>query len=185
MVGGVEEARKAITSLGQERPDLVIVDISLPGADGIELIKNIRVQYPEMSVIVLSMHDEALYAERALRAGARGYVMKTAPAEHLLTAIRTVLRNEVHLSENLSSHLLKSLVSQKQRPLRALEQLSDRELEILRLLGQGYTTREIATSLRISAKTVESHRGNIRGKLKLRSGAELTRFALAHRDEPA
>ena len=129
------------------------------------------------------MHDEALYAERALRAGARGYIMKQASAENLLAAIRTVLRGEIYLSADLSSALLKTIVSQKQATVNSLERLSDRELEIFRLLGQGFTTREIATSLSISAKTVESHRGNIRQKLKLQNGAELMRFAMANRDD--
>ncbi len=181
--GEAENARKAFGRLEADRPDLVMVDISLPGINGIELIKTLKVQFPGLAIIVLSMHDEALYAERALRAGAKGYVMKQASAEQLLSAIRTVLRDEIYLSQNLSASLLKSIVSRKQDPGNVLDRLSDRELEILRLLGDGYTTREIATNLGISVKTVESHRGNIRHKLKLTNGAELMRFALSHREE--
>ncbi len=180
--GEAENARKAFGRLEADRPDLVVVDISLPGINGIELIKTLKVQFPGLSIIVLSMHDEALYAERALRAGAKGYVMKQASAEQLLAAIRTVLRDEIYLSQNLSASLLKSIVSRRQDPGNVLDRLSDRELEILRLLGDGFTTREIATSLGISVKTVESHRGNIRHKLKLSNGAELMRFALSHRE---
>jgi DNA-binding NarL/FixJ family response regulator len=183
LAGEAENARKAFAKLETLEPDLVVVDISMPGSNGIELIKSLKARFPKLAVIVLSMHDEALYAERALRAGARGYIMKQASAEHLLAAIRTVLRGEIHLSQDLSSALLKSIVSQRQQTVNSLDRLSDRELEIFRLLGEGYTTREIATSLSISAKTVESHRGNIRQKLKLSSGAELMRFAMANRDE--
>jgi len=166
-----------------DAPGCLVADVTMPGTNGLELIKALKARFPKLAVIVLSMHDEALYAERALRAGARGYIMKQAPAEQLLAAIRTVLRGEIHLSPDLSSALLKSIVSQKQQTVNSLDRLSDRELEIFRLLGEGYTTREIATSLSISAKTVESHRGNIRQKLKLNSGAELMRFAMANRDD--
>lgn len=185
LCGEAENARKAFTKLETIEPHLIIVDISLPGSNGIELIKALKARFPKLAVIVLSMHDEALYAERALRAGAKGYIMKQASAEHLLSAIRTVLRGEIHLSSDLSSALLKSIVSQKQQTVNSLDRLSDRELEIFRLLGQGFTTREIATNLSISAKTVESHRGNIRQKLKLNNGAELMRFAMANREDGA
>jgi DNA-binding NarL/FixJ family response regulator len=181
--GEADNARKTFERVELDRPDLVIVDISLPGTNGIELIKNLRARIPDIAILVLSMHDETLYAERALRAGAKGYIMKQASAQQLLTAIRAVLQDEIYLNPALSASLLKSLVSPKQRTANALDLLSDRELEILRLVGEGFTTREVATKLGISVKTVESHRGNIRQKLKLKSGAELMRFALSHRAE--
>jgi DNA-binding NarL/FixJ family response regulator len=185
MIGEAENGRKGLARIEAAKPDLVIVEISLPGANGIELIKSLKAQFPDLEVLVLSMHPEALYAERALRAGAKGYIMKQASAEEFLAAIRTVLNDDVYLSPNCSSTLLKSMVSQRQQPTNILDKLSDRELEIVRLIGEGFTTREIANDLGISVKTVESHRGNIRLKLKLKSGAELIRFALAHRDENA
>ena len=183
--GEAGTARQALSRLERVNADLIVADISMPGSNGIELIKSLRAQFLGLPVIILSMHDEGLYAERALRAGAKGYVMKQAPAEELLKAIRTVMRGEVYLSPNLSRRLLGSFVGQKRQTTNNLELLSDRELEILRLLGKGFTTREIATDLGISAKTVESHRGNLRQKLNLDTGAELTRFAIANRDDSA
>lgn len=184
LIGEAENARNAFAKLETTEPDLVVVDISLPGANGIEFIKSLKARFPDLPVMVLSMHDEALYAERALRAGARGYIMKQESADQLLSAIRTVLRGEVYVSANLSSLILKSMVSRKEPNVNSIDQLSDRELEIFKLLGGGFTTREIAKNLGISGKTVESHRGNIRQKLKVNNGAELLRLALANRDEP-
>jgi DNA-binding NarL/FixJ family response regulator len=180
--GEADTARAARIELGKMKPDLAIIDISLPGSDGLELIKNLKAQYPNMRMMVLSMHAEELYAERALRAGALGYIMKHAPVKQLLGAIRTVLRNEVYLSPQLSSRMLTSLASRKEKSKSAFEQLSDRELEILRLFGEGLSTREVATSLTISSKTVESHRGNIRRKLQLRTGSELIRYAVLNQE---
>lgn len=178
--GESESGQKAISRIRASRPDLVIVDISLPGTNGIELIKRLRSQFADLPMLVLSMHDENLYAERALRAGARGYVMKQAPTEQLLAAIRQVLNRGIHVSEGLSAQLLHSLVSAKAAPRNSLEILSDRELEVVQMMGKGLSTGEVARELGISAKTVETHRGNIRQKLHLRTGAELVRFALAH-----
>jgi len=181
--GEAESARKAFDKIDATSPELVIVDISLPGTSGIELIKGLKARFPALRMLVLSMHDEALYAERVLRAGAKGYVMKQAPTEYLLTAVRRVLKDEIYLSQPLSSQLLGSLVSQKSKPGSILEKLSDREFEIVRLIGKGFVTSEVARKLSISSKTVESHRGNIRRKLNLRSGSELVRFALAHAED--
>ena len=176
--GEADSARIAYAELATAKPDLVLIDISLPGIDGLELIKNLKNQYPDLRMMVLSMHAEELYAERALRAGALGYVMKHAPLNQLMQGIRSVLRGDVYLSPKLSSRLLVSLASRKDKTKTAAELLSDRELEILRLLGSGLTTREVSKSLMISAKTVETHRGNIRRKLQLRTGAELIRYAV-------
>jgi DNA-binding NarL/FixJ family response regulator len=178
--GEAENARKAIDRISATSPEIVIVDISLPGSSGIELIKGLRNRFPSLKLLMLSMHDEALYAERALRAGAKGYVMKQAPTEQLLAAIRKVLRNEIYLSQALSSQFLGSFISQKSPLGSVLKKLSDRELEIIRLLGKGFTTGEVARALGISGKTVESHRGNLRRKLNLRNGSELLRFAMAN-----
>ncbi len=181
--GEAESARKAFDRIQAASPELIIVDISLPGPSGIELIKGLKARFPALRILVLSMHDEALYAERALRAGAKGYVMKQAPTEDLLTAVRRVLNNEIYLSQSLSTQLLGAFVSQKRDPGPILKKLSDREFEIVRLIGKGFTTGETAKELGISSKTVESHRGNIRRKLNLRSGAELVRFALANTED--
>jgi DNA-binding NarL/FixJ family response regulator len=181
--GEADSARKAFDRIEVTSPELVIVDISLPGPSGIELIKGLKARLPNLRILVLSMHDEALYAERALRAGAKGYVMKQAPTEYLLTAVRRVLKNEIYLSQSLSSQFLGAFVSQKSIPGPILKNLSDREFEIVRLIGKGFTTREVARELGISGKTVESHRGNIRRKLNLRSGSELVRFALSHAED--
>ena len=181
--GEAESARKAVDRIEATTPELAIIDISLPGPSGIELLKTLKVRFPALRMLVVSMHDEALYAERALRAGAKGYVMKQAPTEQLLTAIRRVLKDEIYLSQALSSHLLGTFVSQKSTSGPILKKLSDRELEIVRLIGKGFTTGEVARELGISSKTVESHRGNVRRKLILKSGSELMRFALSHGED--
>jgi DNA-binding NarL/FixJ family response regulator len=179
--GEAGNAKTAIPEIMRLEPELVIVDITLPGIDGIELMKALRVQSPRIRMLVLSMHDESLFAERALRAGALGYVMKQSSSKHLLTAIHTVLKDQVYLHPAISSRLIHSMVNKGPNRRSDLEMLSDRELGILQLIGEGFTTTEIAVKLGISRKTVESHRGNTRQKLGLRTGAELTRFALSQR----
>ena len=180
--GEAENAKKACERIALTSPEIAIVDISLPGSDGIELIKDLRVRFPALKLLMLSMHDEALYAERALRAGALGYIMKQAPTELLLTAVRSVLNNQRYLSQSMASHFVDAFVSQRRPQEANLKKLSDRELEIVRLLGKGFTTAEVARQLGISGKTVESHRGNLRRKLNLRNGSELLRYALAHNE---
>jgi DNA-binding NarL/FixJ family response regulator len=181
--GEAENARKVFDKIDTANPELAIVDISLPGPSGLEIIKSLKARFPDLRILVLSMHDEALYAERSLRAGAKGYVMKQAPTEYLLTAVRRVLKDEIYLSQALSTQLLGMFVTQKATPGSVLQKLSDRELEIVRLIGKGFTTGEVAAELGISSKTVESHRGNIRRKLNLRSGSQLMRFALSHAED--
>lgn len=183
--GEAESGEQAFSRIDKAHPDLVMIDLSLPGSSGIELIKNFRSRYPDLHMLVLSMHDESLYAERVLRAGAKGYVMKQESADQLIAAVRRVLRNEVHLSPSVCSRVLEGMVTKKFKPRHGLEQLSDRELEILNLIGKGLMTAEIAAQLGISGKTVETHRGNLRRKLGLRTGAELVRFALAHAPDRA
>jgi DNA-binding NarL/FixJ family response regulator len=181
--GEAENAKKALERIPASSAEVAIVDISLPGMDGIELIKSLKARFPALRLLMLSMHDETLYAERALRAGAKGYVMKQSPTENLLLAIRRVLNNEIYLSDSLTTHLLGAMVSQRTQPGSVLSKLTDREMEIVRLLGKGFTTSEVAQQLGISSKTVESHKGNLRRKLNLHSGSALLRFAMANADE--
>ena len=163
---------------------LAIVDISLKGSSGIELLKNIKAQYPGLLVLILSMHDESLYAERALRAGASGYIMKQDPPDQVLVALRKVLSGEIYLSEKMSSKLMHQLVSGRVTESGSLmERLSDRELEIFGLIGQGRGTRQIAEQLHLSVKTVESHRAHIKEKLNLKSATELVHRAIQMRNE--
>jgi DNA-binding NarL/FixJ family response regulator len=181
--GEADCAKKAMAELEKGLPDLAVVDISLPGPNGLELIKSLKARFAPLRMIVLSMHDESLYAERVLRAGAAGYVMKKVSAPQLLNAIRVVLRGDVYLSPSLSSQILKTLASGHKKVEHSVDRLSDREVEVLRLIGEGYTTREVASSLGVSAKTVESHRGNMRQKLGLSTGAKLIRFAISLRQD--
>ena len=161
----------------QLKPDLVIVDLSLPGANGIELVKNIRAEFGKLPVLVLSMHDESLYALRALRAGAQGYVMKQEALHNVIGAIREVLAGRPYLSQDMSAKLITNFAggSDQSNPT---DKLSDRELEILELIGKGRDVREIAEALHISAKTVETHRAHIKEKLNLKNARQVTRFAV-------
>ena len=181
--GEFEEAAKALDSIDTTKPDAAIVDISLKGASGIELLKNIKVRFPQLLVLVLSMHDESLYAERALRAGASGYIMKQEATEQVLVALRRVLGGEIYLSEPMSSKLMHQLVGGRPTAGSLLERLSDRELEIFGLIGQGRGTRQIAEQLHLSVKTVESHRAHIKEKLNLKNATELVHRAIQMRGE--
>lgn len=178
--GQAEDAHGGLELVGQLQPDLIIADLSLKGRPGIELIKDLQVQHPKVPVLVLSMHDEALWAERALRAGARGYVMKHEPPEHLIRAIRRVLAGEISVSEKLAASMVHKLVRGKSAapvdsPLHAL---TDREMEIFQMLGSGQAVREIAEKLNLSVKTVDAHREHIKEKLNLKSSTELLRYAI-------
>jgi len=178
VVGEAEDGQQALQALAENRFDLAIVDISLPGVDGIEVLKSLKERFPELPTLVVSMHDESLFAERALRAGARGFIMKQEAVESILTAIRRVLAGQIYVSERIATRMLKKLVDGDARPsARTLDVLTDRELTIFRLIGQGYGTRQIAEQLHLSAKTVESHRAHIKEKLDLGSGTELVRYA--------
>lgn len=177
--GQAESAEIALTEIIKAKPDAAVVDISLPGMNGIEFIKNILHQMPELKVLVVSRHDEELYAERALRAGAKGYLMKLEAAETLLTALHQILNGGLYLSNSVSNKMLMKLasgnVSATDNPL---DLLSDRELEVFELTGKGFSTKEIGIKLHISIKTVESHRANIKEKLQLNSSIELLRHAV-------
>jgi len=172
-------ASQAIEGVEKTKPDLVLADINLPGRSGLELIREIRAMAPEIPVLVLSMHDESVFAERALRAGGRGYVSKQAGPEKLAAAIRRVLAGEIYVSESVSTRLLDGLSAKgSARAASPIEKLTDRELEVFTLIGQAKETKEIAQHLHMSTKTVEAHRGAIKRKLKLKSGPELTRHAV-------
>ena len=158
--------------------DLAVVDISLEGgANGIELLKSIRAERPRLPVLILSMHDETLYAERALRAGARGYVMKREPPDQFITAVRTVLNGEIFISPLMSNRLIYDHIHGEDHARSPVDRLSDRELEVLQLIGKGHDVRDIAKGLHLSAKTVEAHRAHIKEKLNLANAREVVRFA--------
>jgi DNA-binding NarL/FixJ family response regulator len=180
-----ENAQQALRSAGASAPDLAIVDLTLPGVGGFELIKALRAMHPLLPVLVLSMHDDAYYAERALRAGAAGYVSKLDAPDMLVRAIRRVLAGQRHLSERAASAVLASLGGPRSAERSPIERLSDRELEVFRLIGQGLGTRQVAESLCLSVKTVESHRARIKDKLGLKSGIELAQRAVRLLSEPA
>lgn len=178
--GEAVNAREALAAINKLDPDLVLADINLPGRNGLELIRDIHSVRPDMPVLVLSMHDESLFAERVLRAGGRGYVSKRQSGQSLLAAIRRVLRGQIYLSDDVSTRLLDSL-SGKGHQFKTpspVELLTDRELEVFTLIGQARETKEISHRLAMSAKTVEAHRANIKRKLRLKSGPELTRHAV-------
>lgn len=178
--GGVCSAAHALSAVEQCQPDVLIVDISIQGTNGIELMKSIRAQYPALPALMVSMHDENIYAERALRAGARGYIMKGAPPEKVIEAIRRVLSGGLYLSEAIGGRLLDTFLNGRADNVgsSAVDKLSDRELEIFRALGEGRGTREIARTLFLSVKTVETHRAHIKEKLKLQTAPELVRAAV-------
>jgi DNA-binding NarL/FixJ family response regulator len=174
-------AREALDAVEKKIPDIAIVDISLDDRSGIELIKDLRARDPNLPILALSMHDESLYAERALRAGAKGYIMKQEATDQVMTAIRKVLEGQIYVSERMASRLLDQFVSTKPGDEESpLGRLSDRELEIFSMIGRGLGTREIANKLYLSIKTVEAHREHIKEKLKLRSGTELMRMAVQY-----
>lgn len=173
-----ESAGEALQALQKQKPDLAIVDISLKGTDGLELTKWIRAQDEDLPILVLSMHDESLYAERVLRAGAHGYLMKAEVGDKIIAAVRKVLAGEIYLSEKVGQSILHE-VSGRGGPLdeSPIRNLSDRELEVFRLIGQGHGTREIANLLHLSVKTIETYRAHIKEKLGLTSATQLVRYA--------
>ncbi|MBI3874852.1 MAG: response regulator transcription factor [Verrucomicrobia bacterium] len=177
--GEAQSAAEALQVIRSLRPDIALVDISLGGRSGLELIKDLQIQHEELPVLVLSMHDESLYAERVLRAGARGYITKQSGGKALLKAIREVLNGRVFLSDSMSTKLLQNLAGR--RPGNAaspLETLTDREFEVFQLIGEGRSSRRIADTLHVSIKTVEAHRANIKAKLKLKEGTDLVHYAV-------
>lgn len=178
--GEAETARAAVEAVEKLHPDLVLADITLPGRNGLELIRDLHALRANLPVLVLSMHDAALFAERVLRAGGRGYVSKQQSGSQLIKAIRHVLSGQIYLSEEVSTRLLGSFTGKSERPktLSPVELLTDRELEVFNLIGHAKETKDISKQLGMSAKTVEAHRASIKRKLKLKTGPELTRHAV-------
>lgn len=177
--GEAEEAQAAMHAIAQLRPDIMILDISLNGPDGLDILKTIRTSNPDLPVLILSMHDEAIYAERALRARANGYIMKQEATEKVLVAVRRILNGEVYLSERMSNKMLQQYIGGAPSMIQSrIASLSDRELEVFRMIGEGRGTREIAEELHLSIKTVETYQAHIKEKLALRSGRELIQHAI-------
>jgi DNA-binding NarL/FixJ family response regulator len=178
--GEADTARAAVQTVEKLEPDLVLADITLPGRNGLELIRDLRALRSDLPVLVLSMHDASLYAERVLQAGGRGYVSKQQSGGQLIKAIRHVLSGQIYLSDEVSTRLLGSFTGKLERPktLSPVELLTNRELEVFNLIGQAKETKEISRRLAMSTKTVEAHRASIKRKLKLKTGPELTRHAV-------
>lgn len=177
--GEADTAPRALELITKIAPDLAVVDISLKTISGVELIKNIKVLVPKLPVLVMSMHDESLYAERALRAGAQGYIMKQEASEQILTAIHRVLAGELYLSDRMKEKMLHRIVNKKKEDGGfSIDSLSDRELEVFQLIGNGFSTRQIAAKLNLSVKTIDSYREHLKLKLPLESGSDLVRYAI-------
>jgi DNA-binding NarL/FixJ family response regulator len=177
--GEAEEMHAALSAIPNVRPDILIVDISLNGPDGLELLKNVRILSPRLPVLILSMHDESIYAERALRAGANGYIMKQEATEKVLVALRRILSGEIYVSARIANSMLQHYVhGASPSPQSSISELTDRELEVFRLIGEGHGTRQIAEVLHLSVKTVESYQAHIKEKLSLRSARELVQHAV-------
>lgn len=174
-----DNAAHASEIVSKRQPDLAIIDVALKTTNGIELIKNILVQTPALPVLVVSMHDENVYAERALRAGARGYLMKQEASEKIISAINCILGGGVYLSERIKEKMLHRFVQKKgDEKAFPIDRLSDREVEVFQLIGDGYSTRQIAGKLNLSSKTIDSYREHLKLKLSLASGVELIRYAI-------
>ena len=182
--GEAESAAAALSGIGAARPDVAVVDISLGGRSGLELIRDLKEAHPDVAVLVLSMHHEDLYAERALRAGARGYIMKREVTKKVILAIRRVQEGKVYLGDRLAATLAERLITGAPvAPGSPVSQLSDRELEVFRLLGQGRTTRQIAEALHLSSKTVQAYYVRMKEKLGLENSSELLREAIRWEEE--
>lgn len=178
VIGEAGSAREGLEVIGKLKPDLAVIDLTLPDKNGLELVKDIRALHPSTQCIVLSMHDETLYGERSLRAGARGYVMKEEAADHLVTAIHKVISGGLYVSESLNARMLEQVTGASRSKATGMDALTDRELEILSLIGSGVPTKNIAAQLSISARTVEAHRAHIKEKLGMTDGASLVRYAV-------
>jgi DNA-binding NarL/FixJ family response regulator len=177
--GEAGNARDALASIGQTPPDLAIVDLSLTDVNGLDLIRQILSRRKNMPILVVSMHDETIYAERALRAGARGFIMKHEATEKVVSSIRRILKGEICLSERMASKMLEKAVGSGAAGLASpMELLSDRELEIFQLIGRGLQTKVIAEMLHLSIKTIETHRSHIKEKLKISNSSQLVRHAV-------
>jgi DNA-binding NarL/FixJ family response regulator len=176
--GEAENAAQGLQAAETTKPDLVLIDITLPGKSGLELIKDLKAINPSLLMLVLSMHEESLYAERVLRAGARGYITKHEGGAKLIHAVRQVLSGKISVSEKVSAQILEVFSGGPNKSKRSpIDQLSDREFEVFKLIGEGLSAHQIADRLNLSAKTVDAHRANIRSKMKIAGHAELISFA--------
>ena len=178
--GEAHDAREALERIAKSPPDLLLADISLPDRNGLELIKDLQLQHPDLKVLVLSMHDESLYADRVLRAGGRGYIMKQEGGRKLVQAIHKVLDGQIYVSDKIAEKILEIFAGRRKQQASSypIESLTDRELEVFQLIGQGLSTHAIATRLNVSVKTIEVHRVNIKSKLQLSSLPELVHQAV-------
>lgn len=177
--GEADTAHRALAAVESLQPDLVLADLTMPGKHGLEFVKDMRAMHPEVAVLVVSMHDETLYAERVLKAGGRGYVMKHVGGKELLRAVRRVLDGHVYLSNVMAEKALDAFSDRRsQTSDSVIGQLTDRELQVFQCLGQGMTSREIGQQLHMGVKTVETHRRHVREKLNLKTGPELIKFAV-------
>lgn len=177
--GEAENFEEACLFLEANTPDLALIDLALPGKDGIDLIKELRDTYPDLRMLALSMHEESVYAERVLRAGAHGYVMKHMPGIQIIEAIRTVLRGEVFVSPAIASRMLRQLVDRENRTRtrEGIDTLSNRELQVFLCIGNGFSSKEIANRLQLNIKTIQTYREHIKHKLRLRNSTDLVHFA--------
>ena len=176
--GEAEDAAEALSKIETLKPDLVLLDITLRSTNGLELLKDLRIRVPDLAILVISMHDESLYAERALRAGARGYIMKQEGGKKLMEGIRQVLSGRTYVSEKISAKILDTFSGRRSAAASPVELLTDREFEVFQLIGRGSSTKEIAAQLHVSVKTVEVHRVNIKEKLGIGTAAELIHYAV-------
>ena len=177
--GQADDACQALKAVTELKPDVVVTDISLKNSDGIDLTKSLKAAHPKLSVIILSVHDESVYAERALLAGAQGYLMKDAVSENIIKAIRTVLSGEIYVSNTISMKFLHQIASDNAGTTKTpVENLSDRELEIFHLIGKGYKASQIAEQLHLSTKTIETYRSRMKEKLDLPNASELLQYAI-------
>lgn len=180
LIGKAANSDEAIKIINNSKVDFTIVDITLKGnVNGIDLIKAIKERYPHIKILVMSMHDESIYGERAIKAGARGYIMKDVASLHLIEAIRKISKGELYISDELQKKLVNKLISNpNDKKGISVEILSDREFEIFQLIGNGFSAKEIAKKLNLSTNTIESHRNRIKNKLQLKDSAELTKHAI-------
>lgn len=182
--GEAEDSKSAMSGIDETNPDVIIVDISLQGNNGLELIKNVKAIHENIPILVFSMHDEGIYAQRALRAGAKGYVMKKESSDKIVEAIHKILKGEIYVSANVADQVLHQIVNGPANSTASpVERLTDRELEVVQLIGRGLSTREIAESLTLSVKTIESHRAHVKEKLSLRNATELVQFSVQWVDQ--
>tara|TARA_B100001093_G_scaffold478368_1_gene506475 strand:- start:702 stop:1352 length:651 start_codon:yes stop_codon:yes gene_type:complete len=182
--GEAEDSPAAIRGVGEANPDAIIVDISLKGANGIELIKNLKAIHDDIPILVFSMHDETIYAQRALRAGAKAYVMKKESPSKVIDAIRKIIQGEIYVSPSVADQVLHQIVNGPGNVSTSpVDRLTDRELEVVQLIGRGLSSREVAESLHLSVKTIESHRAHVKEKLGLRNATELVQFSVQWVDQ--